>query len=155
MQATVLSNIYPIEKFLHQGKPHIDRYEDDRGKHKKNKSLGGFQLCLGMGKRLIESGGSTSLIYSGSSFSRKMLYSWIITNVLPDKYATSWLVEELDRRALNNPKPALKVAELRVRWKETKGANKDRHMAGVRSAMTLGYRITRLLYDKLLEELTS
>jgi uncharacterized protein involved in tolerance to divalent cations len=152
MQATVLSNIYPIEKFLVDRKPHIDRYEDDRGKHKRNASLSGFQISLGMGKRLIESGGSSSLVYSGSSFSRKMLYSWITTNVLPERMAESWLVCELDKRALSNPKPALTVAELRKRWKETKGTPKDRHMAGVRAAMTLGYRITRLLYDHLLKE---
>jgi hypothetical protein len=152
MQSTVLSNIYPIEKFLLAGKPRIDRYEDDRGKHKKNMSLSGFQISLGMGKRLIESGGSTSLIYSGSSFARKMLYCWITTNVLPEKMGTSWLVTELDKRALSQSKPALTVAQLRTRWKETKGSNKDRHMAGVGSAMTLGYRITRLLYDELLKK---
>jgi uncharacterized protein involved in tolerance to divalent cations len=150
MQATMLSNIYPLEKFLIDRKPHIDRYEDDEGKHKKNMSLAGFQLSLGMGKRLIESGGSSALVYSGSSFARKMLYCWITTNVLPEKMETSWLVSELDKRALSNVKPAMTVAQLRTRWKETKGANKDRHMAGVRSAMTLGYRITRLLYDHLL-----
>jgi uncharacterized protein involved in tolerance to divalent cations len=155
MQATILTNIYPFEKFLLAGKPHIDRYEDDRGKHKKNMSLSGFQISLGMGKRLIESGGKTALIYSGSSFARKMLYTWITTNVLPEKMNDSWLVSELDKRALSNPKPALTVAQLRVRWKDTKGANKDRHMAGVRSAMTLGYRITRLLYDHLLREVSS
>ncbi len=152
MQSTVLSNIYPIEKFLVNGKPNIDRYEDDRGKHKKNTSLAGFQLSLGMGKRLIESGGSTSLIYSGSSFARKMLYCWIVTNVLPLNMAESWLVCELDKRASSQPKPALTVAQLRTRWKETKGTNKDRHMAGVRAAMTLGYRITRLLYDNLIKQ---
>jgi uncharacterized protein involved in tolerance to divalent cations len=152
MQATILTQIYPIEKFLLDRKPHIDRYEDDRGKHKKNLSLSGFQISLGMGKRLIESGGSTKLVFSGSSFARKKLYSWITTNVLPEKMAGSWLVTELDKRALSNPKPALTVAELRSRWRETKGSNKDHHMAGVRAAMTLGYRITRLLYDELLKE---
>ena len=155
MQATILTNIYPFEKFLQAGVPHIDRYEDDRGKHKKNMSLSGFQISLGMGKRLIESGNSTALIYSGSSFARKMLYSWIVTNVLPEKMGESWLVTELDKRALSNPKPALTVAQLRTRWKETKGTNKDRHMAGVRSAMTLGYRVSRLLYDSLLKEVAS
>lgn len=155
MQATVLSNIYPLQKFLVFNKPQIDRYEDDRKKYKKNRSLAGFQISLGMGKRLIESGGSTSMIYSGSSFSRKMLYSWIITNVLPEKMSDSWLVTELDKRALSNSTPALTVAQLQVRWKETKGTNKDRHMAGVRAAMTLGYRITRLLYDELLREVSS
>jgi uncharacterized protein involved in tolerance to divalent cations len=155
MQSTMLANIYPIEKFLLGGKPHIDRYEDDRGKHKKNMSLAGFQISLGMGKRLIESGGSTSLIYSGSSFARRTLYAWIMPNVLPEKMADSWLVCELDKRALSNAKPALTVAQLRTRWKETKGTNKDRHMAGVRAGMTLGYRITRLLYDQLLKSVAS
>jgi hypothetical protein len=155
MQSTMLSNIYPIEKFLVDRKPQIDRYEDDRGKHKKNMSLAGFQMSLGMGKRLIESGGSTTLVYSGSSFARKMLYCWITTNVLPEKMQDSWLVTELDKRALSQSKPALTVAQLRTRWKETKGTNKDRHMAGVRSSMTLGYRITRLLYDQLLKEVVS
>ncbi|WP_373539716.1 hypothetical protein [Chamaesiphon sp.] len=155
MQATILTNIYPFEKFLLSGQPHIDRYEDDRGKHKKNKSLSGFQLSLGMGKRLVESGGSSALTYSGSSFARKMLYCWITTNVLPEKMQDSWLVCELDKRAKSNPTAALTVAQLRTRWKETKGTPKDRHMAGVRSAMTLGYRITRLLYDRLLIEVSS
>jgi uncharacterized protein involved in tolerance to divalent cations len=155
MQSTVLSNIYPLEKFLVDGKPHIDRWEDDNRKHKKNTSLAGFQLSLGMGKRLIESGGTSVEVYAGSSFARKMLYSWIVTNVLPAKMADSWLVCELDKRALSNSPPALTVAELRTRWKKTKGKNKDKHMAGVRSAMTLGYRITRLLYDHLLKEIAS
>jgi uncharacterized protein involved in tolerance to divalent cations len=151
MQATILSQIYPIERFLLNGRPHIDRYEDDRGKHKKNMSLSGFQISLGMGKRLIESGGSTVLVYSGSSFARKKLYTWITTNLLPEKMGDSWLVTEIDKRALSNPTPALTVAQLRGRWQTTKGSNRDRHMAGVRSSMTLGYRITRLLYDELLK----
>jgi uncharacterized protein involved in tolerance to divalent cations len=155
MQATVLTNIYPFERFLLSGKPHIDRYEDDRGKHKKNMSLSGFQISLGMGKRLIESGNSTALIYAGSSFARKMLYCWIITNVLRESMSDSWLVVELDRRALSNPKPALTVAELRTRWQTTTGSKKDKHMAGVRAAMTLGYRVTRLLYDELLKAVPS
>lgn len=155
MQATILTNIYPFEKFLKLGQPHTDRYEDDRGKHKKNMSLAGFQISLGMGKRLIESGGSTVRVYSGSSFARKTLYAWIMPNVVPEKMADSWLVTELDKRALSNSKPALTVAQLRTRWKETKGTNKDRHMAGVRAAMTLGYRITRLLYDHLLQNVVS
>jgi uncharacterized protein involved in tolerance to divalent cations len=155
MQATILTNIYPFEKFLLASKPHIDRYEDDEGKHKKNKSLSGFQISLGMGKRLIESGGSSVEVYSGSSFARKMLYCWIVTNVLPEKMGDSWLVNAINERALSNQSPALTVAQLRTRWKETKGSNRDRHMAGVRSAMTLGYRVTRLLYDRLLDEVVS
>jgi hypothetical protein len=80
-----------------------------------------------------------------------MLYCWIVTNVLPEKMGDSWLVAAINERALSNPKAVLTVAQLRTRWKETKGSNKDRHMDGVRSSMTLGYRITRLLYDELLK----
>lgn len=155
MQATILSQIYPFEKFLVDGKKHIDRYEDDRGEKKRNASLAGFQISLGMGKRLIESGNSTVLIYAGSSFARKQLYCWIITNVLSAGVGETWLVNELDRRALSNPKPALTVSDLRTRWQSTTGSKRDKHMAGVRSAMTLGYRITRLLYDELLKSSTS
>lgn len=60
-----------------------------------------------------------------------MFYSWIITNVPPAKFETSWMVQELNKRAKSSPTPAITVAQLRERWKTTKGANKDRHMAGV------------------------
>jgi hypothetical protein len=155
MQATILTQVYPFEKFLLDGKPWIDRYEDDRGWHKKNRSLGGFQISLGMGKRLIESGNKTALMYSGSAYSRTMLYSWIMSNILAEKMNDSWLVTEIDKRALSNPKPALTVADLRSRWQDVKGSKKDKHMAGARSAMTLAYRITRLLYDNLLQRVQS
>jgi hypothetical protein len=154
MQATILSQIYPIEKFLMDGKPYIDRYEDDRGKHKKNRSLAGFQLSLGMGKRLIESGGKSKLMFAGSSFARKMLYTWTSQNVLPERMSKSWLVKELDRRADSGSEKSMTVAQLRTRWKTTKGTPKDRHMAGVRATITLNYRITRLLFEKLFLEVS-
>jgi uncharacterized protein involved in tolerance to divalent cations len=152
MQACVLAQVYPFEKFLLNGRQWIDRYEDDRGKHKKNKSLAGFQLSLGMGKRLFESGGSSSLVFAGSSYARKELYSWVMANVMPIRASKTWLVEELNRRALSGSETALTVAQLRTRWKTTKGTPREKHMAGVRSAITLSYRITRLLYDELLKE---
>jgi hypothetical protein len=84
-----------------------------------------------------------------------MFYTWIVSNVLPETMADSWLVKKIDERAKSNDTNVPTVADLRVRWKTTKGSNKDRHMARVRSAMTLGYRITRLLYDELLREVIS
>jgi hypothetical protein len=155
MQGVILTNIYPFEKFLLNGKPYIDRWEDDRKKYKKNKSLAGFQISLGMGKRLVESGGSTAWIYAGSSFARTKLYTWIMKYVVPEKMADSWLVTELDRRSKTNPRTAVTVADLRKRWRETKGSNSDKHKAGAAIAMTLAYRITRLLYDELLKSVTS
>lgn len=155
MQGTILTNIYPVEKFLRDGRPYIERWQDDVKRHKRNRSLSGFQISLGMGKRLIESGGSKSLRYAGSSFARTKLYCWIMRYVVPEKMADSWVVTELDRRSMTNPRTAVKVADLRKKWQTTKGSNKDRHQAGAAIAMTLGYRITRLLYDELLKEVSS
>lgn len=151
MQGTILTNIYPFEKFLRDDRPYIERWQDDVKWHKRNRSLSAFQISLGMGKRLIESGGSTALVYAGSSFARTKLYCWIMSYVVPERMVDSWVVTELDRRSMTNPRTAVKVADLRKRWKTTKGSNKDRHQAGAAIAMTLGYRITRLLYDELLK----
>jgi hypothetical protein len=155
MQGVILSQIYPVEKFLLDGKPFIERWEDDRRKYKKNRSLKAFQLSLGMGKKLIESGGSSVKVYSGSSFARTKLYTWIMKYVVPVKMTESWVVTELDRRTLSVPKPAPTVAQLRTRWQETTGSNADRHKAGAAMAMTLAYRVTRLLYDELSKEFTA
>lgn len=153
MQGVLLSQIYPFEKFLLDGKPYIERWSDDRKKYKINKSLKSFQLSLGMGKKLIESGGSSVWVYSGSSFARTKLYTWIMKYLVPEQMAESWLVTELDRRTLSVPKPAPTVAELRTEWRSKTGGNSDKHKAGVAMAMTLSYRVTRLLYDELLKAL--
>jgi hypothetical protein len=152
MQGVILSQIYPVEKFLLNGKPQIDRWEDDRKKYKTNKSLKSFQLCLGMGKKLIESGGSSVWVYSGSSFARSKLYTWIMRYVVPERMAQSWIVTELDRRTLSVPKPAPTIAQLRVKWLSTTGGNSDKHKAGAAMAMTIGYRVTRLLFDELIKD---
>jgi hypothetical protein len=107
-----------------------------------------------MGKRLIESGGSKVEVYAGSSFSRSKLYCWIMGYVVPERMAGSWIVTELDRRSMTNPRTAVKVADLRRRWKTTKGSGSDKHKAGAAIAMTLAYRVTRLLYDELLKAST-
>jgi hypothetical protein len=155
MQGVILSNIYPFEKFLREDKSYIERWQDDVKWHKKNRSLAGFQISLGMGKRLAESGGKRDRIFAGSSFARTKLYCWIMRYVMPERMATSWLVTELDRRSMTNPRTAMKVSDLRKRWLETEKNGNDRHKAGARSAMTLGYRVTRLLYDELLKAVVS
>jgi hypothetical protein len=154
MQGTILTNIYPFEKFLRDNRPHVERWQDDVKWHKRNRSLAGFQMSLGMGKRLIESGGSKVEVYAGSSFSRSKLYCWIMGYVVPERMAGSWIVTELDRRSMTNPRTAVKVADLRRRWKTTKGSGSDKHKAGAAIAMTLAYRVTRLLYDELLKAST-
>ena len=155
MQGVVLSQIYPFEKFLRDGKPYIDRWQDDVKWHKRNKSLSGFQISMGMGKRWIKSGSSEKEVYSGSGFTRSKLYTWVMKYVIAERMADSWLVQEIDRRALSNSPPALTIAQLRKRWKTTKGSNSDRHKAGAGVAMAVSYRVTRLLYDHLLKAVSS
>jgi hypothetical protein len=151
MQGTILTNIYPFEKFLRDDRPYIERWQDDVKWHKRNRSLAGFQISLGMGKRLIQSGDSKVLKYAGSSFARTKLYCWIMRYVVPERMADSWLVTELDRRSMTNPRTAVRVGDLRRKWKTTTGSNQDRHKAGAAIAMVLGYRVTRLLYDEFLK----
>jgi hypothetical protein len=44
MQGTILTNIYPFEKFLRDNRPHVERWQDDVKWHKRNRSLAGFQM---------------------------------------------------------------------------------------------------------------
>jgi hypothetical protein len=155
MQGVILSHIYPFEKFLRNGKPYIERWEDDVKWHKRNRSLAGFQLSLGMGKVLIESGGSRTLVYSGSGMARTKLYTWIMKYLVPERMESSWVVEQLNNRSAKAGKDAKTVAKLREKWKATQGSNSDKHKAGAAMAMTIAYRVTRLLYEELLTALMS
>jgi hypothetical protein len=160
LKAAIISNIYPFDKFLTDGKKVIERWEDDRGFHKRDRSRAAFQISIGMGKRLIESGGTTKWRYAGSGLARTLLHQWTVTHVLCKHDTAAWIVTELDRKAalpaqINNkqkrPKP---VSEHYYDWKGTKGSNADRHKACIRASMTLAYRVTRILYDELIEEFT-
>jgi hypothetical protein len=158
-QATLLACIYPFEKFLLDGHRNMERWEDDHGKtQKRDRSRGSFQLSIGMGKRLIESGKSSKLRFAGSGLCRKMLYLWTHSFVLCRPMADKWLVIELDRRARlehhpnQRQQPSKTVQELNREWKTTKGGNKEKHKASVRASITLAHRISRILYEDLIAE---
>jgi hypothetical protein len=130
LKAAIVSNIYPFDKFLLDGRVHIERWETDVKEHKRNRSRAAMQISLGMGKRLIESGSSTRWRYAGSGMCRSMLYCWMMTNVLTDwNNPDNWLVSELDRKASldaqpnnNQQRPKL-VSQMYREWKTTKGGN--------------------------------
>jgi hypothetical protein len=159
--AAVIGSIYPIEKFFVDGKPVIERWEDDQKRYKRNRSRSGFQMSLGMGKRLIESGGTSTQRYSGSGLVRKSLYVWVSTQVLSKPTADTWLRKELDRRAEEprheNQRQArpLPVSTLYWDWKKTKGGNQAKHKAGIKASMTLAYRISKMLYDEFVNEVVN
>lgn len=159
--AAVIGSVYPIEKFLVDGKPIIERWEDDQKRYKRNRSRSGFQMSMGMGKRLIESGGASVQRYSGSGLTRKSLYVWVSTQVLSKPTADTWLRKELDKRAEEprheNQRQArpLLVSSLYWDWKKTKGGNQAKHKAGIKATMTLAYRVTKLLYDELMKEIVN
>ncbi len=160
LKAAIVSNIYPFDKFLLDGRKHIERWDTDLKSHKRDRSRAAMQISLGMGKRLIESGGSTRWEYAGSGMCRSLLYCWMISNVLTDwDNPDNWLVAELDRKARltaqpnnNQQRPKL-VSQMYRDWKATKGGNQAKHVAGIKASMSLAYRTTRILYDQLVREL--
>lgn len=100
-RALLLIQCYPIEKFLVNGHPWIDRTEKI-GKHgrktisTRNKSCKSFQLFLGTGRTWSESGEHSSWVLAGSDICRAHLYCWAVTSILPDRRAGTWLVERLN-----------------------------------------------------------
>lgn len=158
LKAAILSNIYPFDKFLLNGQRNIDRWEDDRGDHKSDRTRAALQLSLGMGKRLIESGGTSHMEYAGSGLCRKLLYTWTVGQVLCQHDSSSWIITELDRKANLPAQPNNKqarpklVSEMYLEWRHTKGGNQAKHEACIKMSMSLAYRITRILYDQLVAE---
>jgi hypothetical protein len=148
--AIVLPHIYPIEKFYQDGKPWIDRWTDENGKkHKINRSLSAFQLSLGFGKKMQQSGDKEVLMFAGNELARKTIYAWTMGRVILPQNQDSWIVEEIDRRATIDKNPT--VNALYRRWKSAKGTPQDKHKAAIKSGITLGYRVTRILYDELVK----
>jgi hypothetical protein len=161
VKAAVISTIYPFEKFLINGRRNVERWDDDRGSHKVDRSRAAFQLSLGMGRRLRESGGKTSLKYSGSGLCRGLFYVWTLMHVLGRPNADTWLHQQLDSRAASERHPNQKqkssqsIEQMSHDCRNAKGSKKERHQARVKASMNLSFRITRLLYDEMLKEFTA
>jgi hypothetical protein len=160
LKAAIISNIYPFEKFLSEGVRVVDRWEDDLGWHKRDRSRAAFQISLGMGKRLIESGGTTKWRYAGSGMARCLLHQWTVSHVLLKHDSDTWIVAELDRKAQLPPQPNNRqkrpklVTDHYREWKAKGQSTAAKHKSCIRASMVLCYRLTRILYDELLKEFT-
>lgn len=78
--AALLSVIYPIEQFLENGKPIIERVGDKRTK--RNRSLAAFKLSLGLGMTWYQSGETSGWKPGGRKDIRTALWRWCKTMVI-------------------------------------------------------------------------
>lgn len=84
MQALMLSQVYPFEKFLIDGKRYIEWEEDAKGKlQKRDRSLRSFQAYMGLSYSLKQSGDKKSKRFHGSTIVRSHLYAWALSVIAP------------------------------------------------------------------------
>lgn len=77
-RAILLIHLFPIDRFLIDGKPWIE-YEPSRGKlQKRDRSLRKFQAYLGLSFSYEISGDSKKRKFHGSSLVRSHLYAWAV-----------------------------------------------------------------------------
>jgi hypothetical protein len=128
LRALLLINIFPIEKFLVNGMPLIER-EDGQ---KRDRSLRRFQAFLGMSYKFHQSGNKVARTFGGSTIMRSHLYVWAVCMIAPGGYRIkSHIGKDLSDR----------YQELR---KTVKG--KD-------ALIRILFKATRLLYRELIKEL--
>lgn len=144
MISLLLIQAYPIERFLCDGRELVDRDRSTnrQGKviHKTtNRSRKSFQLYLGTGRVLSESGESSSWTYSGSSIFRAHLYVWIMCQILPASRADTEIVKRL-----NQPSDDPNAWTLNG-LQESKIRGKDR-------ILRIAFKLTRWLYADLVRE---
>lgn len=84
MQALMLSQVYPFEKFLVDGKPYIE-WEEGRNQklQKRDRSLRSFQAYMGLSYSLKQSGDKKSKNFHGSTLVRSHLYVWALARIAP------------------------------------------------------------------------
>lgn len=85
-RALLLYHVYPIDKFLVEGKCWIEYEKRNGKKQKRDRSLRKFQSFLGMSYRLAQSGDSLKRSFGGSSIVRSHLYVWALCQIAPTKY---------------------------------------------------------------------
>lgn len=133
VRALLLFNIYPFDKFLHDGKPLIEReYGNNDRLQKRDRSLRKFQAFLGMSYSYADSGKKSTKKFHGSSMVRSHLYAWAVCMVAP----SSNRINSSVGRQLSD-----RYQELR---KTVKG--KD-------ALIRILFKSTRILYSELVKEL--
>jgi hypothetical protein len=85
-RALLLAYIYPIERFLVDGKCWIEWEESKGKKQKRDRSLRKFQSYIGLSYKIASSGDKTSRSFNGSSLIRAHLYAWAVCQIAPSSY---------------------------------------------------------------------
>lgn len=132
-RALLLFNLYPFDKFLHNGKPLIEREFNDADKlQKRDRSLRKFQAFLGMSYSYSDSGKKSVKKFHGSSMVRSHLYAWAVCMVAPKSDRISSVVGK----------------QLSERYDELRQTVK-----GKDALVRILFKSTRLLYCELVKEL--
>ncbi len=132
-RALLLFNIYPFDKFLHDGKPLIEReYNNSDRLQKRDRSLRKFQAFLGMSYSFADSGKKSMKKFHGSSIVRSHLYGWAVCMVAPNSNRISSQVGK----------------QLSDRYQELRKTVK-----GKDALIRILFKATRLLYCELVKEL--
>ena len=129
----LLYHCYPLEKFLINGKPWIERELKNDRWQKRDRSLRKFQAFLGLSFSYKQSGDKQSRSFHGSSLVRSHLYIWAVCMVAPQKYGykiSGEIGQELSDR----------YQELRINVK------------GKDSLTRILFKATRMLFYELLNE---
>lgn len=134
-QALLLSQCYPFDKFLLNGKPWVEWEENHKGKlQKRHRSMRSFQLYLGLGYVKKQSGDKESIKLGGSDVVRSALYMWALDRVFPKR-----------RKRLVTPPIQVLSQKLDVlNQSQIPGKNK---------VIRILFRATRILFQELCQEL--
>ena len=136
-RALLLFHIYPLEKFLVDGKPWI-KYKKSKGKmQKRDRSLRKFQAYLGMTYKIKQSGNTISRSFGGSSMVRAHLYAWAVCQIAPTKYGYK-INTDIGRQLTD------RYIEMR---REQKVKGKD-------AFMRILFKATRMLFYELVNTIT-
>lgn len=134
-EALLLSQCYPFDKFLLQGRPWVEWEENRKNKlQKRHRSLRSFQLYLGVGYVKKQSGDKESIKLGGSDLVRSALYMWALDRVFPKKR----------KRLATRPIQALSMKLDELNESQIPGKNK---------VIRILFRATRILFQELWKEL--
>jgi transposase len=133
MRGMLLYKIYPLEKFLIDGKPLLLYKKNDAGETVKvDRSQSFFQSYLGLSKSISQSGDGLKTNWNGSSMLRSHLYIWTMGQI-----------------AVNKGRTTPKRVELGEKWDGLRAKG----VKGKDAIIRCCYALTRGLYRELLKRI--
>jgi hypothetical protein len=134
VEALLLSQIYPLENYLLDGKPEVRVH---KGKNsglptKRHLSLRRFQRALGVAPAREESGDKKAIRKAGSSLCRTALWQWVFTRIEP---ARNRMKNNLDQQ----------LGEMMEREKDTKPVKLARSRVAAKAVVLLFRELVKAL----------